>query len=162
MEFNTNVGVFAGMNQKNSTKAMDAANLAMEGSLVSRFDLVYEIKPIDDKQHENMIIEHILKGTTMWEGTWSLARIKMHILVAKHIQVKLSDDVQQVLQQYYIAGIDESRVTLRMYGSLERIATCHAKLMMREETTLLDAAAAIMINDNGKLLEFRKTPATFP
>lgn len=162
MEFNTKVSIIAGMNQKN----ISTENLSMEGSLLSRFDLMFELETIHDEAHESMIIDHILMGSEKLETSWNLERIKMHILIAKQIQVEVTEDVSKVLQKYYVAvrnfeDMEPSRVSLRMYGSLVQIATCHAKLLLRDHTTLLDAVAAIMLMEYswsfGKLLpRFKK------
>lgn len=147
------------MNQRNINNAIDASNIAMEGSLMSRFDLVFELSdPNSAEFNENIfdiIVKGKLKGFEVSEkpSSWSLERLQCHVLVAKKIQVTMTDQARALLHTYYIfcknhEEIDQSRRTPRLYNSLERLTLCHAKLMLRNKTELMDAVTAVMLMES--------------
>lgn len=144
------------MNQKNATLPVEAANLNIERSLLSRFDLIFELYNPHDENVTLGIVWHILDGVKSAERVtrWSLERLRMHILIAKDIRVKIAEPAFNVIRNYYIfcrdhcPDIDVGRKTMRLWDSLQRLTLCHAKLMLRTEAVIIDAVTAVMLMES--------------
>lgn len=142
------------MNQRNTNLPIEADNIAMERSLLSRFDLVFEMVDIKEPVNDSKILEYILDDATnvLEAQKWSTERLKMHIIVAKEMRVVMSAEATTILQQYFLYcerndEIDVSRTTVRLFNNLERLTMCHAKLMLRTKTTIVDAVTTIMLTE---------------
>lgn len=142
------------MNQRNTNLPIEADNIAMERSLLSRFDLVFELVDMKDPLNDLKILKYILDDATnvLEAPKWSTERLKMHIIVAKEMRVVMSEEATTILQQYFLYcdrndEIDVSRTTVRLFNNLERLTMCHAKLMLRTKTTIVDAVTIIMLNE---------------
>ena len=143
------------MNQRNSNLPLDDKNFGLEGSLRSRFDLIFELLDPKDPELDMRIIQHVLNeaSTDVMQTNWPLERLQMHIMVAKSIRVEMSEEASTILSRYYQfctrqEDIDVSRTTMRMWTSLERLTICHAKLMLRSKTKIIDALTVIMIMES--------------
>jgi MCM AAA-lid domain/MCM P-loop domain len=155
------------MNQSNSSQAIEARNISIEESLLSRFDLIFELEDPMDPQLTFAVASHILddemnEKTEATEANWNHERLQMHIQVAKEVQVEISDDASEIIQQYFMLckrnqEIEPSRRTMRLWKSLERLTMCHAKLMLRKKAVIDDAVSAVMLMEStwsfGHLLE---------
>lgn len=127
----------------------------MEGSLRSRFDLIFELIDPKDPELDWKIAQHILNGHMHGtiETVWPLERLQMHVLVAKEVRVEMSEAASLILSRYYQfctrqEDIDVSRTTMRMLQSLERLTICHAKLMMRAKTKIIDAMTVLTLMES--------------
>lgn len=143
------------MNQKNSTQPIEASNLSIEQSLLSRFDLVFDLERPTDPLYNLSVINHILDviNNGPIEGSWSHERLQMHIQIAKEIRVEITDDARRILQQYYLfcknqEEIEPSRRTLRLLDSLHRLTVCNAKLMLRTKAGIDDAVSVVMLMES--------------
>lgn len=134
--------------------------MSMEESLLSRFDLIFELEDLHEIETDMRVINHILslysvdrKRESQLEikPYWSRTRLKKHIMIAKNIPVTLSEGASRVLFVYFWKKckdnfqIEQCRRTMRLLTSLQRLTKCHAKLMLRREAVIHDALNAIMI-----------------
>lgn len=148
----TKVSIFASMNKKNKNLPVEMGNITMEPSLLSRFDLVFEIEDLQNAARDDSIIRRILSNTNKFDVTWSTDRLQRHIVVAKEIQVTISHAALDVINQYYSfcthQDIDVSRKSMRLLQSLHRLTKCHAKLMLRSTAEIIDAVTVVMIMES--------------
>lgn len=149
-ELHTKCSIIAGMNQKNFNLATEAKNLGLEPSLLSRFDFVLELEAPTDMAYYERIADHILMDEDLIQPAWSYDRLQSHVLVVKDLIVTMSDEACEVLKRYYgfcrdRSDIEESRTTFRLWCSLERLTKCHAKLMMRTRTEMIDVLTVVML-----------------
>lgn len=140
------------MNQRNCNLPIEAKNIALEQSLLSRFDLMYELEGQTVPEHEMRVIDHILNSGSnlIAPSFWSNDRLQAHIHVVKNIHVEINKAALQVLMQYYKFcrqdnDIDQSRNSARLWCSLERLTKCHAKLLMRTEASIIDAITVVVL-----------------
>ncbi|CRK90188.1 CLUMA_CG003902, isoform A [Clunio marinus] len=153
-ELQAKCSIIAAMNQKNVNKDLDAKNISLEQSLLSRFDLIFELQYLDDLELHERIADLILSGSAETrEDLWNDDRLQKHILVAKNISVEFTSSVYEILKRYYLfckndEDIEVSRTTPRMLNSLEQLTICHAKLMLRSKTQIIDAVTVIIIMES--------------
>lgn len=157
MKLNAKCSVVASMNPKNCAKSIDTSNMTIEESLLSRFDLVFELEDLNDREMDATVINHILSSLSVDSGKsekkshWSTNRLMKHIMIAKNIPTTLTEGADKVIFTYFWKKckdnfqIDQSRRTMRLLTSLQRLTKCHAKLMLRREAIIHDALNAIMI-----------------
>ncbi|XP_070496381.1 uncharacterized protein [Chironomus tepperi] len=163
VEVNTRCSIIGSMNHKSEqmaeAKNRNLKNSAfnIEPSLISRFDFVFFLEKPEDQEFDNNIIDSIInESKTAYKEIiteWSLERIQSHVLVAKNVSCELTADVYKLLVNYYrfcnaCQEVDESRKTMRLLKSLERLTVGHAKLMLRNKTKLIDALTIIWLTEN--------------
>ncbi|CAG9799035.1 unnamed protein product [Chironomus riparius] len=172
VEVNTRCSVIGSMNHK-SEQSAEARNknlkhsaFNIEPSLISRFDFVFFLVKPEDRDFDGDIISAIINSSSSEYKEkfveWSLERIQSHVIVAKNIACEVTIDAYKLLVNYYkfckaCLEIDESRKTMRLLKSLERLTVGHAKLMLRNKTKLIDALTIIWLTENswsfGDLIE---------
>lgn len=165
-ELPTKCSIIAGMNSKNHNAPLSDKNFDLEGSLRSRFDLIFELVDPKDPEFDLKVMNHILGYATMDRmemDSWTLEHLQMHVLVAKQMTVTMSDAALSIIGEYYQfcrrqKDIDYSRTTMRMYQSLERLTMCHAKLMMRCKTKIFDAITVVMLMESSWSFGHLMTP----
>lgn len=146
------------MNSKKNKKGTVDSNFGLPPSLMSRFDLVLQLTKQSDLSHHKRIAAHILQDEELLQPMWNNCHLQSHIILAKSLAVVLSNEVRELLMCYYTfctrSSIAlESRTTLRLWGSLQRLTKCHAKLLIRTRTEIIDAVAVIMIFESSWGLE---------
>jgi len=126
-----------------------AQNITLPVTLLSRFDL------IPDAKLDGEIALHILGIHRNLEGDTpplDMALMRKYISYAKRIKPRLTDQVVERLQEFYIKirnaskeGAESSAVaiTARQLESLIRLAEARARAHLREEVTIEDAEAVI-------------------
>lgn len=152
-EIPTKVSIVAGMNKKNAGLPVEMGNINIEGSLLSRFDVIFEMEDPRDPVADAEVSWHILNESKCAPASWSLERLKDHIIVAKEVDAKITVRAEKVLQRYYVfcqgqPAIDRSRNTIRMWNAINRMAICHAKLLLRPKIELIDALTVVMLMEN--------------
>lgn len=150
VEIPTKVSIVAGMNKKNACLPVESGNISIEGSLLSRFDVVFEMEDPRDPVADLEVSMHILNESKQAQPSRSLERLKEHVMVAKEIDAKMTVKAEQVLRRYYLfcaqqPAIEKSRNTIRSWNAINRMTICHAKLLMRSEVKIIDALAVVML-----------------
>jgi replicative DNA helicase Mcm len=131
-------------------------NISLPVTILSRFDLIFVLRDVPDKETDSKMSEHILeihkKGLNPVEPPIPLELLRKYVSYAKGIKPILTQEALQRLKDFYLAmrSVSESEespvsITARQLESLVRIAEARARVALRKEVTAEDAEAAIAI-----------------
>ncbi|MEM3730818.1 MAG: minichromosome maintenance protein MCM [Candidatus Bathyarchaeia archaeon] len=131
-------------------------NISLPVTILSRFDLIFVLRDVPDKEADDKMSEHILeihrKGLTPVEPPIPLELLRKYISYAKGIKPVLTQEALQRLKDFYLAMRSSSEsegspvsITARQLESLVRIAEARARAALRKEVLAEDAEAAIAI-----------------
>ncbi|MBN2014920.1 MAG: minichromosome maintenance protein MCM [Candidatus Altiarchaeota archaeon] len=127
-------------------------------TLLSRFDLIFPIRDILDKEQDKEIAEHILKIHRTGEGIKDLEPeiptelLRKYVAYARrNIHPVLSDDAAEKIKEFYIelrAGSKETvMATPRQLEALVRLSEASAKMRLSNTVTVSDAERAIALTE---------------
>jgi len=133
-----------------------AENISLPVTILSRFDLIFVIRDVPNKEIDDKMSEHILeihkKGLSPVEPPIASELLRKYISYAKGIKPVLTKEALQRLKDFYLAmrSASESEgspvaITARQLESLVRIAEARARAALRKEVSAEDAEAAIAI-----------------
>lgn len=135
-----------------------AENITLPVTILSRFDLIFVLKDLPEKEADTKMSEHILdlhrKGSVaLAETPIAPILLRKYISYAKNIRPQLSDQALQRLKDFYLemrsasgeSGESPIAITPRQLESLVRIAEARARVALRKEILAEDAEAAIAI-----------------
>ncbi|MEM2105699.1 MAG: minichromosome maintenance protein MCM [Candidatus Bathyarchaeia archaeon] len=133
-----------------------AENISLPVTILSRFDLIFILRDVPNKEMDGKMSEHILemhrKGSSPAEPPIPLDLLRKYISYARGIKPILTQEALQRLRDFYLAmrSITESEsspvaITARQLESLVRIAEARARAALRKEVLAEDAEAAIAI-----------------
>jgi len=133
-----------------------AENISLPVTILSRFDLIFILRDVPNKEEDGKMSEHILemhrKGLSPVEPPISLELLRKYISYAKGVKPVLTQDALQRLKDFYLAmrSASESEgspvaITARQLESLVRIAEARARAALRKEVLAEDAEAAIAV-----------------
>jgi replicative DNA helicase Mcm len=133
-----------------------AENISLPVTILSRFDLIFVLRDVPNKEADGKMSEHILemhrKGLSPVEPPISSDMLRKYISYAKGIKPVLTQEALQRLKDFYLAmrSASESEgspvaITARQLESLVRIAEARARASLRKEVLTEDAEAAIAI-----------------
>ncbi len=133
-----------------------AENISLPVTILSRFDLIFVLRDVPNKDMDSKMSEHILeihrKGLSPVEPPISLELLRKYVSYAKGIKPVLTSDALDRLKDFYLAmrSVSEAEgspvaITARQLESLVRIAEARARAALRKEVTIEDAEAAINI-----------------
>jgi len=133
-----------------------ANNIALPVTILSRFDLIFVLKDVPEKELDTKMSEHILdlhrKGMVPTEAPIPADLLRKYISYARNIKPILTDEALQRLKDFYLAMRSASEtegtpiaITARQLESLVRIAEARARMAFRKEILAEDAEAAIAI-----------------
>jgi len=131
-------------------------NISLPVTILSRFDLIFILRDVPDKETDSKMSEHILeihrKGLTPVEPPIPLELLRKYISYAKGIKPVLTQEALKRLNDFYLAmrSVSETEsspvaITARQLESLVRIAEARARAALRKEVLAEDAEAAINI-----------------
>ena len=159
--FKANTSVLAASNPKfsrfDSYKPL-AEQFDIPPTLLSRFDLIFPIKDILDKELDKEIADHMLKmhktGEEMKELEPEIPTELFRKYIAysrKNIHPVLSDDAAEKIKEYYVdlrsSGGEAVKATPRQLEALVRLAEASAKIRLSNTVTVSDAERAIKLTD---------------
>ena len=135
-----------------------AQNISLPVTLLSRFDLIFVLRDIPEKERDAKMAEHILR-LHLTAGSPATAPLdtellRKYISYARRIDPVLTEDVVTAFQAFYVKmrtasleGGEASAVsiTARQLESLVRLAEARARVHLREEVIVEDAEAAIAL-----------------
>jgi replicative DNA helicase Mcm len=135
-----------------------AQNISLPVTLLSRFDLIFVLRDIPEKEKDTKMAEHILR-LHLAAGSPATAPLDMELLrkyisYSRRTDPVLTEEVVQAFQNFYVKmrtasleGGEASAVsiTARQLESLVRLAEARARVHLREEVTVEDAEAAIAL-----------------
>jgi replicative DNA helicase Mcm len=133
-----------------------AENISLPVTILSRFDLIFVLRDVPNKETDGKMSEHILeihrKGLSPVEPPIPMELLRKYISYAKGTQPVLTPDALQRLKDFYLAMRAASEaegspvaITARQLESLVRISEARARAALRKEVSAEDAEAAIGI-----------------
>jgi len=132
-----------------------AENITLPVTILSRFDLIFVLKDLPEKEADAKMSEHILElhrgGMPLVESQVESDLMKKYISYAKNVKPVLTKEAVQRLKDFYLAmrssGTEGApiAITARQLESLVRLAEARARMALRKEVIAQDAEAAIAI-----------------
>jgi replicative DNA helicase Mcm len=133
-----------------------AENVPLPVTILSRFDLIFVLRDVPNKEADGKMSRHILeihkRGLSPIEAPVSAELLRKYVSYAKGVRPELSDDALKRLNDFYLAMRSASEtegspvaITARQLESLVRVAEARARVALRREITAEDAEAAIVI-----------------
>ena len=131
-----------------------AENISLPVTILSRFDLIFVLRDVPNKDADSKMSEHILeihrRGLSPVESPIPIELLKKYITYAKGIRPSLTQEATRRLNDFYLAMRSASdtegspvAITARQLESLVRVAEARARTALRKEVTAEDAEAAI-------------------
>ena len=130
-------------------KAWPAENMVLPDSMITWFDLIYNLRDIPDAKADGLIGKHLLTGGT--PGVLSRKEITVYIEMVRSLKPVMTPDVVDAIRKYYIgarSASGEIRITPRQLEAVKRLAGARAKIYRRKEVTIQDATRAIFLVEN--------------
>ena len=133
-----------------------AENISLPVTILSRFDLIFVLRDVPNKEADEKMSAHILeihrKGASPVEAPIGSELMRKYVSYAKTIRPVLSHDALKRLGDFYLAmrAASESEgspvaITARQLESLVRISEARARVALKKEVSAEDAEAAITI-----------------
>ena len=133
-----------------------AENISLPVTILSRFDLIFVLRDVPDKESDSKMSAHILelhrKGSSPIEPPISVDLLRKYIGYAKSVRPVLTQDALKRLNDFYLAMRAASEtegspvaITARQLESLVRTAEARARAALRKEVLAEDAEAAVAI-----------------
>ncbi|MCW4028093.1 MAG: minichromosome maintenance protein MCM [Candidatus Bathyarchaeota archaeon] len=133
-----------------------AENVPLPVTILSRFDLIFVLRDVPNKEADGKMSRHILeihrRGITPTEAPVDAELLRKYVSYAKMVKPELSEESLKALSDFYLAMRSASEtegspvaITARQLESLVRIAEARARVALRPTVTAEDAAAAITI-----------------
>jgi replicative DNA helicase Mcm len=133
-----------------------AENISLPVTILSRFDLIFVLRDVPNKDSDRKMSRHILeihrRGVSPVEAQVDAELLRKYVSFAKSVKPELSMDALNRLSDFYLAMRSASEtegspvaITARQLESLVRISEARARVALRSEVTAADADAAIAI-----------------
>jgi replicative DNA helicase Mcm len=133
-----------------------AENVPLPVTILSRFDLIFVLRDVPNKEADSKMSRHILeihrRGITPTEAPVDAELLRKYVSYAKMVKPELSEEALKALSDFYLAMRSASEtegspvaITARQLESLVRIAEARARVALRPIVAAEDAAAAIAI-----------------
>jgi len=131
-------------------------NIALPVTILSRFDLIFVLKDVPEKELDTKMSEHILnihrRGTVSVEAPIPTDILRKYISYARNIKPVLTEEALQRLRDFYLTMRAASEtegspiaITPRQLEALVRLAEARARVACRKEILAEDTEAAIAI-----------------
>jgi len=160
-KFLANTAILAASNPKFSrfdTYKPLAEQFDIPPTLISRFDLIFPIRDVLDKERDAEIADHILKmHQTEKEQEDVKPDIEMNLLrkyiafARKNVKPVLTKDAVEKIRNFYVelrGGSSETvQATPRQLEALIRLSEASAKIRLSEKVTVSDAERAINLTN---------------
>jgi replicative DNA helicase Mcm len=133
-----------------------AENISLPVTILSRFDLIFVLRDVPNKESDSKMSAHILelhrKGSSPVEPPIAPELLRKYVSYAKGIRPILTQEALKRLNDFYLAMRSASEaegspvaITARQLESLVRIAEARTRAALRKEVLAEDAEAAIAI-----------------
>jgi replicative DNA helicase Mcm len=133
-----------------------AENVPLPVTILSRFDLIFVLRDVPNKESDSKMSQHILeihrRGVSPVEAQVDAELLRKYVSFAKGIKPVLSVEAAKSLSDFYLAMRAASEtegspvaITARQLESLVRISEARARVALRKEVTAEDAGAAITL-----------------
>jgi replicative DNA helicase Mcm len=133
-----------------------AENVPLPVTILSRFDLIFVLRDVPNKEADSKMSRHILeihrRGISPVEAQVDAELLRKYVSHAKSVKPELGEEALKALSDFYLAMRSASEaegspvaITARQLESLVRIAEARARVALRKEVTAEDAGMAIAI-----------------
>ncbi|MBS7657131.1 MAG: minichromosome maintenance protein MCM [Candidatus Bathyarchaeia archaeon] len=133
-----------------------AENISLPITILSRFDLIFVLKDVPEKEKDALMSEHILelhrRKTPPESPPIQADLLRKYIAYAKGITPVLTSEAFEMLKDFYLRmrSVSETEgspiaITARQLESLVRISEARARAALREQVLVEDAEHAIAI-----------------
>lgn len=133
-----------------------AENISLPVTILSRFDLIFVLRDVPDKELDTKMSEHILnihrRGAAPVEPPIPADILRKYISYVKNIKPVLTEESLQRLRDFYLTMRAASEtegspiaITPRQLEALVRLSEARARVAFRKEILAEDAEAAIAI-----------------
>ncbi len=133
-----------------------AENIALPVTILSRFDLIFVLRDVPEKEMDAKMTEHILDlhrtGVAPVEPPIAPDLFRKYISYARNIKPVLTKEALERLKDFYLTMRSASEtegtpiaITARQLESLVRAAEAKARVALRKEVLAEDAETAIAI-----------------
>jgi replicative DNA helicase Mcm len=133
-----------------------AENISLPVTILSRFDLIFVLRDVPNKDIDSRMSEHILeihrRGISPVEAPVDSELLRKYVGYSKSVYPTLNTEALKRLKEFYLAMRNASEtegspvaITTRQLESLVRCAEARARVALRREVTAEDAEAAIAI-----------------
>ncbi len=133
-----------------------AENISLPVTILSRFDLIFVLRDIPNKESDAKMSRHILeihrRGISPIEAQVDPELLRKYISYAKSVKPELNEEALKHLSDFYLAMRSASEtegspvaITARQLEALCRVAEARARVALRSTVTAEDAEAAIVI-----------------
>ncbi|MCL5877671.1 MAG: minichromosome maintenance protein MCM [Candidatus Bathyarchaeota archaeon] len=133
-----------------------AENISLPVTILSRFDLIFVLRDVPNKESDAKMSRHILeihrRGISPVEAQVDAELLRKYVSYAKSVKPELNEEALKRLSDFYLAmrSASESEgspvaITARQLESLCRVAEARARVALRSTVTAEDAEAAIAI-----------------
>jgi len=133
-----------------------AENISLPITILSRFDLIFVLKDVPEKEHDSRMSTHILelhrRKTPPAEPPISSDLLRKYIAYAKGVTPALTSEAEERLRDFYLEMRSASEaegspiaITARQLESLVRIAEARTRAALRDKILPEDAEHAIAI-----------------
>ena len=118
--------------------------------LLTRFDLIHIVRDLKEPTTDQFIKDHISNDMQDKQQTdIDIVIFRKYLSYAKKIEPRLSDKAKQLLGDFYMKmrtiNSDTMTVTPRQLEGLVRLATAHARLLLKDTVDTDDAERAIYL-----------------
>jgi len=133
-----------------------AQNISLPVTILSRFDLIFVLRDVPEKETDAKMTEHILdlhrRGVAPVEPPIPPDLLRKYISYTKNLKPVLTREAMDRLKDFYLMMRSSSEtegtpiaITARQLESLVRIAEARARVAYRKEILAEDAEAAINV-----------------
>ena len=133
-----------------------AENISLPVTILSRFDLIFVLRDVPEKEHDARMTEHILglhkTGAVPVEPPVPPELLRKYISYTKNLKPVLTSEALDRLKDFYLIMRSASEtegtpiaITARQLESLVRVAEARARIAYRKEILAEDAEAAVAI-----------------
>lgn len=133
-----------------------AENISLPVTILSRFDLIFVLKDVPEKEIDEKMTQHILAlhrtGIAPVEPPISPGLLRKYISYTKNLKPVLTGEALDRLKDFYLLMRSASEtegtpiaITARQLESLVRVSEARARIAYRKEILAEDAEAAISI-----------------
>jgi len=133
-----------------------AENITLPVTILSRFDLIFVLRDVPEKEVDAKMTEHILDlhrtGTPPVEAPISPELLRKYISYSRSVKPALTKEALERLKDFYLTMRSASEtegtpiaITARQLESLVRVAEARARAALRKEILAEDAEASIAI-----------------
>ena len=133
-----------------------AENISLPVTILSRFDLIFVLRDVPNKEADGKMSAHILeihrRGISPVEAPIGAELMRKYVSYAKTVKPVLGNEALKRLSDFYLAMRAASEtegspvaITARQLESLVRVAEARARVALKKEVSGEDAEAAITI-----------------